>query len=1301
MRLMCLMVLVGVLSMPLLAAPLAVFDCRERVARTWPRVLVTYPVSFDRGQARVGRVRLVDAAGTEQPCQFSRVETHNDGSIKSARLSFYAELPKGGSYHYELVPGKPAAGTPVATTLRDGLLTLDNGVTAIRLPAGTKAYKTPLSLVFGHRTMAPCKTLEAAGLAFGPVDGVRLADGSWVTGSYFATEPMAASLCRLHASVPNEIASLYRTEPPTAAEIAATKAAAPTVTSYATTITERGPLFTEARVRFAFSNGHFYQMTVRVLPGDPAIRMDELCDLPGFSPPDAPIYMEMAMGAAGGWQPDAAFCYNNRRQEHHAALEGALKGQGFTPQKTTTAIPYTADEHAVSDLTAHYPWNLAAHILGVVKADELRANKAAPFLALVPMHAGSWRNAQFCFPPKPQEYQTLVSYADGDLIMRWTIRAQPHPQNVLHTGEFDPDFGLEGIRRLWCLVAGPFQYYDTLVPFRTNDGYINLDNYKDWTLAWSDDTRAAAVTPQPVITAGYSPVWQINANMTTGEYPWFTHFLTGADAGTWSVPWRAKLADPKLTPEQRGELRAEVAAFCELVSEPDFNTRASMTHQGNPNMPINRFMALPFAAALIPDHPRAKAWMETTAQYLRYKLGMNTVPGGAWSELVTYYYASLPMLANGTLVLQDVNRLDEATRRLTVQPLEYTLQLISPPDPRFGSRVVPGFGHEGILGSDGRRTSGAHWLTGAALERDHDLAKAAVFAWGWDQIGRPGSAGKPANPFDVGFDTLTVPAQSDLAAKATPEMVRQVLRSTWQPGSGAVLRAHVGEANETYLGYRQGFMASHSDANQGDFTLYAHGVPLVPLSLLGYAISNFKPYVDINREFGWHSRVRFGDMRDWGGWPGGGPVSGIHRHSFSDSVDYLRGIGDYGPQRWTRQILFLKGETGASPNYFVFRDSFTKLDHLAGAMAASEVSAPATVGELQPKWWYLRTLGHTTQVAANPAGLDYASEWGPQLNVRFLQPASVAITSREATAGTKTCAGADETITVNAAGPIPAGQDVLVVLYPQAKGEVAPAYQALADGAAKITTRESTDYVFQHHQAMTYQSADVAFAGIAGAVRVFPDEVHLVVAEGGGMVRYKGFTLLAGEPATKVITMAELAKGGTEMVPAPETLLAFALDERSGPITALTPGVRKQALPNGAAYEFNSPTPFSFAQDGVVFTGRRGGLVIDDKQGTVRVVLLDGEKIGARGLLADVASGPYDVTFHRDRITAVTEGPARFIHLTMPAGLTQLPTITIAGLSYAPGTDGNTVIVPVQHGRFTFTVENLQQPAVFRSWQEW
>ena len=95
-----LLAVVGVGKAP--AAALATFECQEIGGRDWPRTLVTYPLEFEAGRARPGAVRLTDGQGREVPCQLWRLKTHADGSVATARISFYASLPKGGAYRFEL-----------------------------------------------------------------------------------------------------------------------------------------------------------------------------------------------------------------------------------------------------------------------------------------------------------------------------------------------------------------------------------------------------------------------------------------------------------------------------------------------------------------------------------------------------------------------------------------------------------------------------------------------------------------------------------------------------------------------------------------------------------------------------------------------------------------------------------------------------------------------------------------------------------------------------------------------------------------------------------------------------------------------------------------------------------------------------------------------------------------------------------------------------------------------------------------------------------------------------------------------
>ena len=121
-------------------------------------------------------------------------------------------------------------------------------------------------------------------------------------------------------------------------------------------------------------------------------------------------------------------------------------------------IKYDADIQYLTDVTALYPWSPNMHYLGLVDTAQLQKDKKASFLGIVPQHGGSWRGAAAVFPPKtPQLIHQLISFANGDVEMRWTIRNQPHVQNLLHTGEYDPDFGLTGMRERAAAVGGTLE----------------------------------------------------------------------------------------------------------------------------------------------------------------------------------------------------------------------------------------------------------------------------------------------------------------------------------------------------------------------------------------------------------------------------------------------------------------------------------------------------------------------------------------------------------------------------------------------------------------------------------------------------------------------------------------------------------------------------------------------------------------------------------------------------------------------------------------------------------------------------
>lgn len=1331
------------------AEPVAVFEAREHLGLDWDRTLVTYSIGTSEadssamaphvplnGAAMPGALRLIDVdTGDEMPFQLWRVRLSEDGSIAAARISFQAALPAGARYRYEFHAGQPASpqtavAPPPIVSEEANHLTLDNGITALRLPpVGRHVPKQPLR--FGSDPAAGQaqhgETLSPD-VAPGPLRGVRLADGQWVGGSCF------------HASNPDE---------------------APRITSYECRVVEQGPLFVDAEVHYTLDNGGWYAFRVRLAAGDAAARIDEQFDMQRIAPPDWRVAFSLTRPwkDAEGWRPDGVFWRTvlGGVRGRDATLDERLRGAAFPVDDFsgndfgTRRIEAGEIAETLFDIDPWHPWGRTVHYFGIFDSSKLpdaprpdgetpsplvaefeedlrreqRQQAAVPFVAVVPLNAGTWRGNTRVDAP-------LIAHPSGDLALHLPLTAKRNPATIIHTGEFDADLPRTFMRRQWALMTGPMRFHDRLTAFRTIEGFINLDTYKDWVLDWPEnqdivyprvafgpedltalaaqgDAHPAWKSLQQHLYFGDNPrrVASLFSGLANERSPWnsplgavrygLQHGMYGANwvahyhwatRAQWWPDVEELLASDALADEQRAQLRAWVAAFCHLLSDPNFNPRGSTVHLGNPNMPVNRFMGLPFVAALIPDHPRADEWLRVATEFVPYKLSRNVAPEGGWSELITYYYASAPLLLNGAWLLDRLGLLDDATRRLAWEHVRFTLQVMTPPDPRFGCRILPGFGHEGLL------NSGMHLLSGAAILRESNPELAAVFAWAWEQLGKP-----EATSFDSGFGTGGL-LHADLARGVSPDAVRRELASAWLPGFGAVMRAHVGTPHEIYLGYRQGYMISHSDPNQGDFILYARGAPLVPMSLFAYTRTNSEPGRELDNTFGWHSHPRRGSRGGrMGGW---NHTSQVHAHFFDATADYLRGYKRDGDSDWTRQIMLMKADIPGGPDYIMMRDSFT--------------------GD-QPTWFTLRTGGKADRIQTTETGFVHSSEHGARLEVAFLQPsANPPLESRDMTrthnlshasalnwldAGSPIESQRDpiritvkDSLTFASAGPIPADQDVVTALFPLGPDELAPRTEVLADGVTRVTSAEGVDYVFLAAAPIRFTNGEVSFEGRAGSVRLRQETVKLVLSEGPGRLSYGPHVLQSGVPAVhRIDHHASREPQRIELPPPAHGIVVAQLGGTAADQVA--PGVLRHTLDNGFAYVFNFHDPQNFEDDGVSFTGRLGSMVVDQRNGTVRMTVVDGDAMGYGDLQTWMAGGPYEVVFHSDRITGRTAGQPRFLAVTKPDGLERLAVYAIDGVPYAPGTTGRILTLPILAGERSFEVAPLPQPTVFRAPLQW
>jgi hypothetical protein len=353
--------------------PLAVFECRETLDRDWPGTLVTYHREFAVGAARIGEVRLVDGKGHEHPVQLWRVTRHDDGSIASARISFLAGLANRGGYRFELHAAKASSVTGHTEVKPEReFVTLDNGVVALRLPKnGEFKFDQPLAMGQEHGLMVAAYGAQISkGIAPGPIQGVRLHDGRWVGGSYF---------------------------------FAAKPESAPKVTGYTCRITERGPLFVEAKVRYTFTDGGWYEFAARVIADDPAVRIDEQFDT---GPPGSMWDYRVMVSFAGdwqhgGWKPDVAYWISaeERLKGRDERFQNAMREAGRTNRADcgSTGIQYDEPFTKLFDVGVRYPWNPNAQFFGLVRTadltrDTLESGKV-PFVGVVPTHTGNWRGS--------------------------------------------------------------------------------------------------------------------------------------------------------------------------------------------------------------------------------------------------------------------------------------------------------------------------------------------------------------------------------------------------------------------------------------------------------------------------------------------------------------------------------------------------------------------------------------------------------------------------------------------------------------------------------------------------------------------------------------------------------------------------------------------------------------------------------------------------------------------------------------------------------------------------------------------
>jgi hypothetical protein len=1079
---------IGVLSFAATQALAAdrTFTCRNWIERDWPRTLVNYDIDAKAGEFVPGQTELMDGAGAPVESQLTVVEKYPNGSLKKGRVSFYSELKKGTISSNTLKSAAQPKAFParVTETIKGDVVEVVSSETGVRLPAAvTKTFKEPVDI----------KTVPA------PILGWRLANGAWAGKTWLESDRK--------------------------------------VTGWSQRVVADGPLYKEYAYEVTFAPEGRYSVRVRVEAELPLVHVAEEYDM--GSATAGKDFFVLALNE--GWKPDTAFYAADRPTGEKLQVVRPRRVE-HDSQVWIEPLDFTADrEH--SQLYPAGDWGSKAQWYSLLDG---KADAASPLVGIMTEHTGAWR--------LPNQSLSLFQWTKSGQVlakMRLSNNLGGAPQNPFSSEEIDPSLPQSLGRRMWSLVLGPkpglkaakvqkdgkevelqLPDPDRLDLYRGYYGFISLDQYKDWILAWQEKDL-----PRPRAVATPESLAKIKANLDRwpGKELLKDTFLVSGDPQKAAAEARraiqsldsrlgqslpffmshyrqtqfdydsvfsadSALACKELPPELRETLRAKVAAVSYMLANADFTPRGGGMHMGNPNMAVNRYMGLPMYATIIQDHPMAKPWLDDAAVYVKWKTSFNVASGGGTFRENPGYATYGPTIFLSTAAIALRNAGYDLDR---FEPLKdigrYFRDIDTPLTAPRGVwrkdhlewlaarkvRVLPGFGN----GSDVAGGQTEYLL--ASLTAKADPAFAAEMLSSWEESG----AYFGTEQVYPGFWFYWNPDLQPVLFKRTDKMVA---------GFGGILRSHPESPDETYVCLRQGYTQSHWNPDQGTFVLYARGVCLCPPTGWGYSgtqgichdsrICFGDPLADHE-----HGRVDTG-IEDYGSTPSVGYLLG--RQTFKQRWDKTKTLqADFD---WSRQVVMIRSTKPDGANYVVMRDS---------------TQGPSPL----KSWWYQWLVAKAENVKPVPGGVQVEAADGVKLDIRFVEPANPQVIVK----GTKV-QGFQEDYSQISVEQEP-GRGYLAVFYPS-KGQEPGLQKAekLADGVVKVTTPESVDYVFcAVEKPVVFKDDVVDINAFAGAVRIFKDKALLVNGSGQfGSVAYKGVKAEGLGPFEHTTTLAP-AKAGT------------------------------------------------------------------------------------------------------------------------------------------------------------------------------
>ncbi len=537
-----------------------------------------------------------------------------------------------------------------------------------------------------------------------------------------------------------------------------------------------------------------------------------------------------------------------------------------------------------------------------------------------------------------------------------------------------------------------------------------------------------------ITAAGGALTGLINA---IGGYPHGHSQISGMAVGLAD----AALAAKTITPEERASLLSKIARASYLVNDPGYFNPETSHGSLCPNMFTSAAGYRLTLAALIPSHPKAKAWFDGALAELKQQLDDWVDPQGGMVETPHYSMVIYDQWVAAFLIARNAGAPEDGQlfHPKLRKAIEWFGNISTPRDPRNnGFRRLPSIGHTYY-----NERTGMFGVM-ACLWKDRDPAFAAEMEW---MHREQGSFGEPGIlSYYPGFMGYRSFFKESGVTPDVPSWGSQFYQET-----GVQLRNTIGSDRETTLYMIAGRNHSHYYNDSGSITIWGKGSELCDED--NYQFKRAKE----SRES--HSMIdkpaTYNEER----------VMELKEFSRAQELDYVSGVRS----GWTRQIAFVKDADPLAPNYFVLADTVDT--------------------KSVPTIW--RLFLSAREVKPIPNGVTVIGKDDVDMDIIFVRPARVNVQVHAETLP-PTPYSKDQILVHHIAVVVEQAGTLTAVLYPRLKTEKSPVVRPLANGrGARMVTPVGTDIV--------YLNPEPIKARVGG--KTFEGKVCLLKKRGGKSVR--------------------------------------------------------------------------------------------------------------------------------------------------------------------------------------------------------